>query len=186
MWNVTISGTAPHPDFVVRERAFNMLVRHAPFFDSLTVPIAFWREGGNQMDDKNYVQAFYSYFFVIEDLYADGKTGERPVLKAFSESEEFCRICVSTLPRFFGKGDEHESALRRFFEAEGCQADRFGLQKFLFRMRGNLHHYFGKSPRPHPTPFNQQQFHSVALLALFIATLAIFEHILAIKRALRS
>lgn len=176
----------PHPDVVVKEDTFNILVREAPFFDILTVPIGFWREGNNQMDDKNYVQAFYSYFFVIEDLYADGKTGEKPVLKAFSESEELCRICVSAVSRFFGKGDEGESALRRFIEAEGCQADRFGLQKFLFRMRGNLHHYFGKSPRPHPTPFNQQQFRSVALLALFIASLAIFEHILAGKNMRRS
>jgi hypothetical protein len=182
LWSLSV-GRKRHPQpTLVKESSFKTLVEHAPRFESLKVSTGFWREAGNQMDAGNYAQAFYGYFFVIEDLYADGKTSEKQVLKAFADSVEFCEICASTLPRFFGKGDKHEENLRKFFDAEGCATDAPGLQRFLFRMRGNLHHYFGKSPRPHPTPFNQDQFHVVALVALFISSLALSRRVLDLNR----
>lgn len=182
VWNLSLKKSIPRQNVLIKEDTFKTLVLSAPRFDSLAVATGFWREGGNQLEDKSYIQAFYSFFFVIEDLFADGRTSEKEVLKVFSKSQNFCKICNTTVRQFFGKGDEHEAALRRFFEAEGCEPDVPGLQKFLFRMRGNMHHYFGKSPRPHPTPFNQEQFHAIALLALYISSLALAEQIFALKK----
>jgi hypothetical protein len=182
LWSMSVGRSVPKTPQLVKEESFKTLVLCAPWYDRLTVSVGFWREAGNQMEAGNYVQAFCNYFFVVEDLYADGKTAERQVLRAFADSAEFCEICTSTLPRFFGRGDTHELALRRFFEAEGCEPNVPGLQKFLFRMRGNMHHYFGKSPRPHPTPFNQDEFHAVALVALYISTVALSRQVLALNK----
>jgi hypothetical protein len=91
-------------------------------------------------------------------------------------------MCASTLPRFFGANDRHEAVLRELFANEQCTIDVPGLQKFLFRMRGNMHHYFRSGRRPHPTPFNKDQFHAVSLVVLYISTLALHRRIIELNR----
>lgn len=124
----------------------------------------------------------YSHYFVIEGFFADGKTSERGVLKAFSSSEVFTGICEEALQQFFGTDYPDSKELRVLFELESCQPDVSGLQKFLFRLRGRTHHYSGRSSKLQATPFNQEQFRCVALLGMYLSTSAICGEVVAINR----
>jgi hypothetical protein len=182
-WDISIKRRPPSPKRVIVDpKAFRDLVEHAPRFQVLTVPMGFWREGMNQLERGEFVQAFYSHYFVIEDFFADGKTSEPEVLKAFSRSQEFNEICQEALRVFFESNDEPAKGLRALFSIEGCQLDVPGLQKFLFRIRGRAHHYSGKSSKLQATPFTQEQFRPAALLSMHISTLAISRRIVAINK----
>ncbi len=143
-----------------------------PVPEFLLVLQAFWREGIRNFEDNSFVNAFYNFYFVIEDLYADGKTSEKEVLKSFSHLSEFCGICDETL-QMFRKRERHWRNLEKFCKSERCNLDVGGLQKLVFRVRGNLHHYFRKSPRTRGTPFNQRAFESLAYLVLEMSGKAI-------------
>lgn len=71
------------PSFTLEETKFSDFLQIAPHFNDLLIPKAFWREGLNYFEKFQYIQAFYNYYYVIEDFYAGGKTGMKEVLKNF-------------------------------------------------------------------------------------------------------
>jgi hypothetical protein len=166
---------------LVSQQSFEGLVATAPRYDELTTLIAFWRVGNNHLDEGEFVNAFYNHYAVIEDLFADGKTGEGAVLRAFGDSDEFVVICGKVIDAFFGPNDRHRAALERFFATLGCERTTAGLQRFLFRIRGSMHHYFRKSSRAHPHPFNQDDYEVIALLVMYTATLALTRRVITLN-----
>jgi hypothetical protein len=144
--------------------------------DGLLVPQAFWLEGINYFRDFRYVQAFYSFYFIIEDFFGEGKTGEGPVLREFAKSKKFSEIYNRQLTAIF-KEPRHRKKLEELLKQDGCEPDAAGLQKLLFRVRGNLHHYSPKRSKAKATPINQKDFESIALLTMCIAADAIQERI---------
>jgi hypothetical protein len=172
-WGFSVKRGSARKPVLVSADSFAKLVRVAPIYRELTIVTSFWREGQIFEEAGQFVQAFYSYYFVIEDMFADGKTGEKAVLAAFGSNAEFSEICSITVTTFSRPNDKHNDAVRRLMMEEGCVLDVPGLQKFLFRIRGNLHHYFSKSQRTRHHPFNQEEFQPVALLVMYMSTLAI-------------
>jgi hypothetical protein len=148
------------------------LVTKAPEYNTLYIPKAFWREGMNYFTNFQYIQAFYCYYFVVEESYAGGKTGEKPTLQEFAKSKEFAGIIENALEMALNE-DQHGSNLKRMFKEQGCEVSIHGLQKLIFRVRGNLHHYSSKGSNLRGTPFNQDRFESIAFLMQYIAALAI-------------
>ena len=157
------------------------LISKFPAYESLRVPMPFWREGENYFSTFQYVLAFYQYYFIIEDFYAGGKSSQSAVLKEFARSEEFRQLAHNSITELF-KEPKHRQALEKLFTQEGCEVSATGLQKLLFKVRGGLHHYFGNSPKTRGTPFNQAEFESVALLVMHLTTAAIGYRIVAINQ----
>ncbi len=138
---------------------------------------AFWREGINSFRNRLYVQAFYNFYFIIEDLYADGRVTKKGVLTAFSRSREFFEFSEAALKSILEPPGRHTVNLEGFLREEKCSPDVPGLQKLLYRVRGNLHHYFSKSPRTRGTPFNRDEFETLAFLLMEITSKAIWKQI---------
>jgi hypothetical protein len=136
---------------------------------------AFWREGLEYHDQFKYIQAFYSFFFVIEDFFARGKTGESEVIKQFSRSPEFQDLLQKGFTSILEE-KRHKQKLLRLFEDEELEPNLDSLPKFLFRVRGKLHHYYSESSKFQGTPFNQADFESLSLLVMYIATETIRRH----------
>ena len=68
------------------------------------------------------------------------------MLKEFGKSEEFQKILESTHRIFLeNKRKEHLLTLESLMSKEGCERTPASIQRFLFRIRGNLHHYFSKN-----------------------------------------
>ena len=59
--------------------------------------------------------------------------------------------------------------------------DAEGVWGYLFRIRGELHHYFLRSTRSHGTPFASDRFETPALIALLLARQCIMVRIVAIN-----
>ncbi len=94
------------------------------------------------------------------------------MIKQFSRSPEFQGILQRGFTTIF-REDRHKLKLLRLFEEEALEPNPDSLPKFLFRMRGKLHHFYSESSKLQGTPFNQSDFESLSLLVMFIASEAI-------------
>ncbi len=159
------------PTFISFDDLANLVTR-APKYDSLIIPKAFFHSGLNFLKGFQYIQAFYSFYFVLEDLYARGKTGTEAVLREFTKSKEFGQVAENTLQNVL-KEPEHGDNLLHMFKEANCEVSARGLSEFLLETRGRLHHYYSKSSKTQGTPFNQDEYESVAILTMHMATLAI-------------
>jgi len=166
----------------VGQRDLKSLIIEAAKYRLLDIPKAFFHEGINFFDNFQYIQAFYNFYFVIEDFYARGKTGKKAVLQEFAKSREFTDICEKALKALM-EDVRHADKLKVQLEREKCEASVHGLQEFLFQVRGNLHHFYSKNTKTHGTPFNQGDFESVALLTMFVASAAIDHRAYALRVA---
>jgi len=160
------------PKATIKETILKHYVINGAKYEQLAIPKAFWREGINYFKKFQYIQAFYNYYFIIEGLYANGKSGEKEVLKEFAKSSELSEICEKTLNQF-KKDKRHGKKLIEMMNEENCPNDKFGLQRLLFKIRGRLHHYSKKSSKSVSTPFSQREFETVALICGYVACLAI-------------
>jgi hypothetical protein len=154
-------------------RILGQVIQSAHKFESLEVHKAFLHDGMNHFHALQYVAAFYQFYFVVEDLYADGKTSEKEVVKAFAASDDLTSILEMAVQQFTKENDRHSETLSRIMRAENCQVTVAGLRTFLFRIRGHLHHFSSRSTKPKGTPFNQRDFETAALLGMIIARRAI-------------
>lgn len=67
---------------------FHDLIFRRTTKDWLTIPLSFYREGRNDYTDHRYINAFYNFYFLLEDLFGGGKTKNRQVLESFCASEK--------------------------------------------------------------------------------------------------
>lgn len=163
----------------LRGPSLENIVRDLRRREALMIPKAFWREAMNNFHKRRYIQAFKEFYFIIEDFYAAGKSSERQVLKAFGRSPEFNEIADRCLKSVLDLPN-HSEKLRKLLEEQDCDESASGLQKLLFRVRGSLSHYYSKSPKTRGTPFNQEEYWTIALVAMYIATSAIEYRVIAI------
>lgn len=156
----------------ISSREFQALVAAVPTQYSLQVAKAFWREGMNAFRTFQYIQAFYWFFFIIEDFFAAGKTRELAFVKQLTKSEEFRDIGDYSL-RMVREEPRHLESIDGFFQNESLRPTVKDLPRLLFRVRGRLHHYTSGSTKSQPTPFNQGEFESMALLTMHIASTSV-------------
>jgi len=159
------------------------IVHSAPLYDELRVPMAFWREGQVYFARFRYIEAFYQFYFVIEDFYASGRSSKTSVLAAFERSSEFGSLCDLALAKFQAM-PRHSENLKELFSVFQCEVTRRGLQELLFAVRGALHHYSSGSPRPRGTPFDQRFYETIALVTAYLSTTAIGYRIVQINKCL--
>lgn len=150
-------------------------------YDPLMVSIAFWRDGLNFFENFQYILAFYYFYFVLEDFYAGGHFRERAVLDEFKKSSEFTEITDKSL-QAISQEKRHWVNLERCLLEENCEQNAYGLQKLIFRIRGNLHHYYSRSSKTRGTPFNQSEYETIALITMHMATAAIGSKYVSLNR----
>ena len=151
-------------------------------YDNLGILKAFWLDGIEEFNRFRFVQAFLTFYLVIEDLYSKSKTGEKEVLKEFARSRELTDIIEGQFKSVLEEA-RHRENLERLFKQYRSKLTVAGTRRVLFRVRGNLRHYFSKSPKTKATPYNQKEFESIALLTMLISTAAISKRMAAIDQA---
>jgi hypothetical protein len=171
----------PQSRSFLQTKILEEIVATAPRYDELNIIKAFWREGMIFFNTFQYAQAFYQFFIIIEYFYAPGKSGKGPVLKEFGKSHEFRKLCENSLSELF-KLERHRANLELMFGRFNCPVTPEGLQELLFETRGTLHHYSSKSKRSKFTPFNQNDFETIALLVMHLTTTAIGYRIVQINQ----
>jgi len=110
---------------------------------------------------------------LLEDFYLSGKTStKKAVMKKFQESRQLLDIANDALTQLQNLS-EQATKLQKFLEGYKCTNTAIGLLEMLYEARNNLHHFYSKSTRVQGTPFNQSDFDTIALVAMYIATRAI-------------
>ena len=141
----------------------------------MAIPRAFWREGIAEFNQLRYIQAFYNFYFVLEDFYADGAFTKAETLKRFSKSKEFTAITGLALKSFPDSSPKHFKGLTELSRKLKCGelADVEAVWKLLVAIRGSLHHYTSKDGGIRGTPYNQRDFETPAFFAMYLASCAI-------------
>jgi hypothetical protein len=153
----------PFQATIVRE-----LLQHKETKDWLTIPLSFYREGLNDHGAHRYINAFYNFYFFLEDLFGEGKTKNRQVLEAFRASPELKAAVLSAYAQCNSERRDLRPALDSLIGVVGGDRTADGLLEFLVMMRGELHHFSRKSSRPKGHPLNQAEFQPVSFFAMAI------------------
>lgn len=146
-----------------------------PSYESLAIPKAFWREGVAEFNQLRYIQAFYNFYFILEDFYADGAFTKNETLRRFRKSAEFTAITELALKKFPQSSSKHFARLRELAAALNC-GDVSGVDgawRLLVAIRGNLHHYTSKGGIIRGTPYDQRDFETPAFFAMYVASCAV-------------
>jgi hypothetical protein len=164
-------GYPREPALITSER-YQQFIATSHWDRALQVPKAFWREGMNSFRTFRYVQAFYWFYFVIEAFFAKGKSAEGAVIKEFAKSEELRQLSEYSF-RALGDDPRHMPNILRLFNDLNIEPTSAMLPLLLVRLRGRLHHFNPRSPRLQPTPFNQSEFETPALVLMLMASHAL-------------
>lgn len=171
--NISAKKAYPQPKANVTPDLLIGLVKFSSNYETVSLAKAFWREGVVYHDNFQYIPAFYQFYFVLEDFYISGKTSsKKAVMRKFQESRELLDIANKTLTKFQDMS-EHKSKLLKFLTDYKCNNTANGLLEMLYEVRNNLHHFHSKSTREQGTPFNQSDFDTISLVAMYMVSLAI-------------
>jgi hypothetical protein len=171
---------------VLDEKSFGEIIRSKERYVSLIVPQAFYREGANEFASKRYINAFYNFYFILEDLYGKGKTKNRAIGEEFRSSKEFRGFVDWVINDINNKYPKYRMRIERFCKEERVAYDTDGLIDLLLKVRGNLHHYSNKSSKHHGTPFSHEDFESIAFLTMGLAVRSILQRIRDINLSLKA
>lgn len=174
----------PITPVLLRDEDFKFFIETKEHYDELTVLKAFYCNGRNDFHNYNYINAFYNYYFVIEDLYGEGNTKNNLIMKSFKESDELIGHIEWVIENHIKNDERHLKNLTDFLDDMGKTIDVNDIIEFLVLTRGRLHHFSRKSTLKIGTPFNQRQYESIAFLAMGLAVRGILQRILKINREL--
>ena len=170
--SVSMRREYPDVNTDVRTDSLLELIEAHRVLEPLTLLKAFWLEGMRAFEAFQYVIAFYHFYFVIEESYADGKTRAKQVLNAYRKSKEFSKIAEATYAAI-RSDDRHGDKLVELMRSQRCESSGPGFQMLLHKIRGQLHHSTGRGKKLRPDPYSQQDHETIALVAMHAATLAI-------------
>ncbi len=145
------------------------IIEKRDMYEHLIIPLSFYREGRNEFELKRYINAYYNFYFYLEDLYGNGKTKNYQIRREFLKSNQFKEAVSKTLEEF--KNDpskKHYKNLKTFLKLESCSYDIEGVISLIVKVRGNLHHFSQKSSKKLGHPFNQKDFETMAFLLMSI------------------
>jgi len=184
--NLSTSRKRILPKANVTSRGLIELIRLSSKYEPISLAKAFWREGIVYYNNFQYIQAFYQFYFVVEDFYIYGKSSsKKSVMKKFQESKELLDIAKNTLDQI-QKLPEHKAKLQSFLIDHKCTNSPTGLLEMLYEVRNNLHHFHSKSTKAQGTPFNQSDFDTIAFAGMIIAKLAIGYREVKISQSLKN
>ena len=176
----------PQPKANITSKALIGLVELSANYEPISLAKAFWREGMVYHTNFQYIQAFYQFYFVIEDFYISGKSSsKKSVMKKFQESKELLEIANNAVTQF-QKLPAHKAKLNNFLAEYKCANTSIGILEMLYEVRNNLHHFHSKSTRAQGTPFNQSDFEIIAFTTMLISRMAISVREIKISQSLKN
>ncbi len=174
----------PNRPTILKKQDFTQIIKDKDKYHCLTTLKSFYREGKNSFDQFQYVNAFYNFYFIIEDLFGGGKTRNRQIEQSFKSSVELRETIKWAMNTQIKTSEKHSKNISKFLRELHLQDSVDDIIKLLIRMRGRVHHYTSKSSLEQATPLTQRDFESVAFLVMSVALLSILKEIAKINRKL--
>lgn len=142
MYYVKGSTSGPEPGSIP-PMPFDLLARSvlaANTAHEMEIPLNFFRRGLIDVHDRQYIEAIYDFYFVLETLFADGAFKVRDVKKAFRNSSELCDAIKAALKNPL-LSTIHELRLYQSLEAKLLKMTVPEYIEHLVELRGFLHHH---------------------------------------------
>lgn len=143
------------------------LLRFRARFSDLVLPMSFFREGMNEYRTHRYISAFFNFYFFLEDIYGQGNTKNRLILKAFTSSDELKWAVMKARTDLRALPDQEQGLLflcQRM--SRQCPDTPEEWLDLIVSMRGHLHHFSSRKSTLKGHPLNHAVFRSVAYLLL--------------------
>jgi hypothetical protein len=164
--NIRVSRPEPEPKQVDRQ-FFLAIALLSPQYRPIVVPLSFWREGQNEMNEHKFINAFYNFYFVIEGLYGKGKTKNYQTLEEFKKSKELREYLDEFLK--MKHPIQYFEQIRTILAEMKKKPDAEGLIHALVKIRGELHHFTNRQSKNAGSPLTHDNYEAVADLAKFLA-----------------
>lgn len=168
----------------LNETYFIDIIKSRLNYNKLTILKAFYNDGDRFFREFKFINAYYNFYFVIEDLYGDGNTSNRLILKSFIESTDLRQFTEWVRDNHILNHDKHSKNLVKFLEDMGKTTSTDDILEFIVNTRGRLHHFSRKSSIKIGTPFNQREYETVAFLVMGMALRAILQEVYYINKEL--
>lgn len=150
----------------------------------LATTMSFFREGDGDMRTFRYISAFYSFYFVIEGLYANGQFGNKEVRAEFKTSKTLTEAIVHVLGLpLYSKPARMKDvlAIDDFLKLVNQPRTVDGVIHMITWVRGDVHHIVNNSKKLTASPFTHHRYeilasflHNVCLHVLMAEILARF------------
>jgi len=168
----------------ISQDAWAKMVNTSDQLGDLVIPLSFFREALSDFGQFRYAGAFCNFYFILEDFYGGGKTRNKDIEREFKNSRELRESVRWTMDNYLGRR-QHRAKVQRLCEEEKKSYGVDGLIELLVRVRGNLHHFSGRSSKRHGTPINEEDFESIAFFVMGLATRAVAGRLLDARKGAR-
>jgi len=171
-----------NPIILINESDLKGIIESKEEFKSLTIVEAFWREAMNDFRSFRYINAFFNFYFILEGLYGNGKTKNWAIEEEMLSSKDFLenlRLIIEKIKQ----NKRHFEIIERRLNLINKKLDYEGITHLLVSIRGDLHHFINNTNKTQGTPFNQEDFETIAWVSLGLATHAILIKIVEINQA---
>lgn len=172
---IAYERTYPQKITVLDENYFKSIIESREDYDDLTILQAFYNDGNRFFCEFKYVNAFYHFYFVIEDLYGAGKTSNRLIEKSFKESDDLRRFIEQVRDEHILNHERHSKSFIDFLDDMGKTTSTDDIIEFLVKTRGRLHHFSRRSTLRIGTPFNQRAYETIAFFVMGLALKGILQ-----------
>ena len=173
------------PPAVLGSAEVRTIVRNRETYKQLTVVQGFWREGRNDYDDGQYIDAFANFYYILEDRYAPGIADEKLVLRRFKASDELRTFVQAVINSTIANPPDNHQQVVAMLSHRQKQYDVDGVLYLLCETRGEVHHFVEKSRRVYGNPFRNRHYGGIALIALMLTVMVIHARIIDVRDASR-
>jgi len=182
VFGVSLNRRYPDTPTPIGKDVLTIVIRGKTKYDGLTTLKSFYREGKNFFTQFRYVDAFYYFYFILEDLYGGGKTKNEAIKRSFKSSKELRESVEWVMQTQINTSEKHSKDISQLLVEEKIQNGTDGIIELMVAVRGRLHHYVSRSSLKQATPLSQRDFESPAFLLMGIALMAILKEIVKINQ----
>jgi hypothetical protein len=149
------------------EKHFVSIVGIALNSQSLVVVESFWREGESEWVSGKFINAFVSFYLVLEGLYGSRKTKNYQIEQAFLASTEL----RASIENFLNDQHplQHIDQIIKLVKVGNRLPTRVELIKLLVSIRGRLHHFQNNPKCPQGSPLAHDDYEGMAYLVRCLA-----------------
>ena len=159
---------------------FESLIKDKSKLDSLTILMSFYHEGKVYHNSFEYINAFYDFYFILEDLFGKRAYKNWQVKDNFKSSIELNDAINWALLNLIDSSIDHKRKIIELLDQKNLKYDVNGIIELLVGMRGNLHHFSRKNTIS-PSPLSQENYESLAFLSMGITMHSILNEIKKLK-----
>lgn len=115
----------------------------------LEIPLSFFRKGMTDVGGRRFIDAFYEFYFMMETLFAQGRSRSKAVKSTFRGSP-LLRAAIERTLQVMESEPRTKSLEQAFMQKYRGRSVDQAIDHFV-ELRGHLHHHFSRNPRAwHP------------------------------------